>query len=180
MAACAQAAPGSRRRAFWATQPNACGVDGNKCGDPCGIAGLQIIDNDDGRTFATNDWLRGLVLNILMTDAKLPNTSCGYVPGTQGGHWSESFRGDGQVSGTLVRDLPTSSSIAASVAMAKARLTADMAKLIALGVATSVEVVTTYLGGQRISAEIVVVGQSGEKQRVGLSGSRLENSWVWT
>lgn len=199
-----------RRRGFWATQPAACGSDPDPCreGAECGRPGLQLTSSHCGRyhcsccpapaeapeclgalrapaasiprSFVTSDWLRGLILNILYTDGKNDNTPCGYVPGTQGGHWSESFRKDGQKIGTLVRTIPPQASIRDSIALIKARMVADLNRLIVMKLVSSVVVNTSYLGGNRMLAEIIITGQSGETTRVGLTGARLQNSWVWS
>lgn len=197
----------SRRRTFWTTQPGGGGFSASECGDAaCGIPSLAFnnIDANCGhcqccpgpainptcetqakvlraspRSFVTNDWVRSLVLNILMTDGKLPNKACGHRPGAQGGHWSESFRTDKQKIGTLIRATPTTTSIRDAVALIKAQLVSDMSRLIVVGVASSVNVVADYIGGSRMSVNIEVVGQDGALARVGLTGKRLQNSWVW-
>lgn len=168
----------SRRRTFWTTQPSACGEEPG-CVAPCGIPGLVAIDTDDGRTFATNDWVRSLALNMLNTDARRDPKACGYPPGRDGGHWSDSYRADGLYAGTTVRDLPSFNRILDSVGVVRARLAKDMNKLVLLGVATSVAVAVEYVGKNRIAATIDITGPAGVTGRVDLTAERLENSWVW-
>lgn len=200
------AIPGSaadRRRTFWTTQPGACGSDPSCTGD-CGRPGLQYTTSGCGRlqcqccppptvdttcppgeqtpqprTFVTSDWVRSLVLNILLTNARLPNTACGYRPGAQGGHWSESFRTDGAKSGSNIRNLPKSMNIRDSVALAKATIEADLAKLVKMGIAQSVTVTAEYLGSNVMSADIEIMSPTGIGTRVGLTGNRNGNSWAW-
>lgn len=176
---CTEQAPQGRRRTFWTTQPEACGAQPDDClmGQECGRPGLQLI----GSSYATGEWLRGLVINILHTDGKLPDSRCGFVPGTQGGHWSESFRSDGQKIGTLIRTIQPQTSIRDALALVKARMIADLSRLVdPMKLALKIDVTTSYLGGNRVQVNIVIVGQSGETTRVGMTGDRLQNSWVWS
>jgi len=178
MSAYCETAPQGRRRAFWATQPEACGADADACrpAGECARPGLLL----EGSSFATGDWLRGLVINILHTDGKLPADRCGYAPGTQGGHWTESFRTDRQKTGTLIRGIAPQSSIRDAIALVKARMIADLNKLVAMKLALKVEVNASYLGSNRVRVDIVIIGQSGETTKVGMTGDRLQNSWVWS
>lgn len=204
MSICATPGGADRRRTFWTTQPGACGSEPGCVGD-CGTPGLQFTTSNCGqlrcnccpdpavnpecppgerpipsRSIVTSDWVRSLVINILMTNAKLPDTRCGYRPGAQGGHWSESFRTDGQKSGSAIRNLPKSMGIRDSVALVRATLKADLAKLVKMGVAQSVEVTAEYLGNNLMSADIEVVGPNGTGSKVGLTGNRNGNAWAWS
>ena len=204
MTACSLVSPGSRRRTFWTTQLTACGTHDGECNASCGSPGLSFVPvtcTDDicecctppdvnpqcldaaqkrlPRTFVTTEWIKSLALNILMTDARLEDKPCGYVPGTQGGHWSESFRTDNLKIGSLVRNLPFAASMRESIALVKARLIVDMTKLVTMGLATSIKVEVTYTGGRQAHADIIIYGQSGDENRVGLSGTRLNNTWAW-
>lgn len=175
---CETGAGQSRRRPFWASQPAACGEDADPCRQEseCGRPGLKL----EGSSFATGDWLRGLVINILHTDGKLPADRCGFTPGTQGGHWTESFRSDGQKVGTLIRTIPPQTSIRDALLLIKARMLADLNRLIVMQIALKIEVETFYLGGNRVRVDVVIIGQSGEATKVGMLGDRLKNSWVWS
>lgn len=166
------------RRKFWSTQPEACGSE-QICGDDCSVAGLNFVETAEGRTIATNDYVRGLALNILMTNGFREDRECGYRPSTRGGHWSDSFRKDGGKSGSSFRYIPISYSINETISLIRAHLIKDMSKLIDYGVATKVDVDVTYKGRQRISAVIDIHGHGDEKTNVGMSGTRLKNSWVW-
>lgn len=203
MTLCSVPANSDRRRTFWTTQPGACGSEAG-CATDCGTPGLQLTSSScgrlrcqccpdnatdpncltpgppAGRSFVTTDWLRSLVINILLTNAKLPDSRCGYRPGAQGGHWSESFRTDGQKSGSSIRNLPKSMSIRDSVALVRATLKSDLAKLVKMGVAQSVEVTAEYLGSNLMSATIEIIGPNGIGAKVGLTGDRSANAWAWS
>jgi phage gp46-like protein len=115
-----------------------------------------------------------------MTDGKEPDKACGYLPGAQGGHWSESYIATEATVGTLVRALPTTGTIAESVATVAAYAEATLYRLVARGVASSVEVVASYAGNMRVAVNVIVYGTNGEvSARVGLSSTRLANGWVW-
>ena len=167
-----------RRKHFWTTQPNACGETTDPCGNDCGLPGLQI-DRSAGVTIANNDWIRGLLLNIFGTNARLPDTECGVLPGTQQGHWSESYREDGLYVGTKMRYQKPTGRILEAVALLRAQVVADANKLVALGVAINVEVESTYKGGNKVSVVIYVTGPSSSTNVVNLSATRLQNQWVW-
>jgi len=160
------------RKLFWATQPETCGTAPD-CGASCGQPGLEL--QPDG-TIATGGWLRSLILNMLLTDGRLPDTDCGYRPGGQMGHWSESYvLGD---IGSLLRTAHSTGTIAETITALRANAEATLARLVSRAVAVKVEVDVAYLGNMRFSLDITVFG-STSKARVGLTGSRLDNSWIW-
>lgn len=167
-----------RRKKFWTTQPEGCGSYEN-CGGACGSPGLIPVDSESGRTIANNDWVRGLALNILLTNGRQPSTPCGYRPGTRGGHWSDSFRGDSQTSGSLLRTVPAKGSIRDQMKLIRSFAEADLSKLILYKVATRVEVEASYRGSNIIDLIVRIYGQNSEVTKVGITGSRLQNSWVW-
>lgn len=197
---------GSRRRLFWATQPDACG-NNEVCGYNCGVPGLSytssyLYDCNGGcqccppatidpncpehagvvsqTSIATTQWLRGLIINMLMTDGRKPDTRCGYRPGSQGGHWSSSYIETGPTDiGTLVRDLPNVGRIQESVNLVVAYAKATLDRLIERGVALSVEVDGLYLGGGKVQLNITVLGRTDGEAKVGISGARVQNGWVW-
>ena len=188
----------SRRRLFWATQPAACG-ETSECGIACGVPGLVHtnglyacgsecdITHQPGcprpvlqRSILTGGWVRGLIINMLMTDGKLPDTNCGFKPGTQGGHWSESYiEGGPAVIGTLARAIQPSGTMNESIALIAAYVDATLQRLVQRGVAKSVTVTSRYLGNAKLSIDVIVVGTDDTSSKVGLLGSRLQNSWVW-
>lgn len=177
-----------RRRKFWSTQPDVCGTE-DDCGYTCGNPGLAIFAPDPPpgeddvtkipRTIATNDYVRGLILNILLTSARKPDIPCGYRAGAIGGFWGDSYRTDGQYSGTMIRYIPTTGSIRDAVSLIRAYAEKDMKKLITYGVATDVTVEATYAGGATVNLDIRVFGRSGDETRVGITAARMANSWVW-
>lgn len=170
---------GDRRRLFWATQPHACGSLKN-CGQECGTPGLAIVPKGDGASISTENYVRGLVYNILFTDGRKALVTCGYTPGTRGGHWSDSFRPDqGQYSGSLMRFVKSTGRVRDDLALIKAAAEFDLRKLISYGVATQVEVTVTYAGRGRADLVAIVTGPSGETATVGASGSTIDNAWVW-
>lgn len=169
-----------RRRLFWVTQPNACGENVDGCGDTCGNMGLQPIDTPQGRTFSTDQYVRGLALNILGTDGRKELTQCGVTPGNRGGYWADSFRKDGGASGSLLRFIKTTGRVREDTALMQAVAQKDLDKLVTLyKVAVSVSVTVTYIGRGTASLVAEIVGRSGETSKVGFIGSRLGNDWVW-
>lgn len=169
-----------RRRVFWATQPNACGSERNECGDDCGRIGLKLECAPGGASYSNENYAIGLALNILLTDGRKPDTECGYAPGNRGGFWADSFRRDGQSSGSLLRTIPATYSVRETVQLVKAYATSDLQKLVTYGVALKVEVDAEYKGGNKIDLTAIITGQTGVVSRVGVSGQRIQNAWVWS
>jgi phage gp46-like protein len=179
------------RRIFWTTRAEACGSY-TMCGTECAIPGLKYDeiagaypgqglpgDNDIGyRTINNDEWLQGLILNILntraRTDARCPTPAATY------GHWSESYRDDGLYIGSTMwnaAEKPYVRTADAVKAIAVAVRT-DMGKLIALGIAETVDVEATYKGSNSV-AVIVTVTTSTGRSRINLSGSFVSETWVW-
>lgn len=198
----------SRRRIFWSTQPTACGIR-QGCKDECGSPGLYLtpptpcgkcsccLNSVDGelldptqtcitpacsrpRTIATNDWVRGLTINMLMTDARMDPRICGYRPGSLRGHWSESFIQGGAPIGTSMRYVGTLSSITDSIKLVSEHAKYTLQKLVRYGIVLSVEVAVTYKGGNALELVATLNGQGGEIHVIGLTGTRLKNSWAWS
>lgn len=189
-------APIGRRKTFWTTQP--CGTR-LSCGNECATFGLRFNRADEcgaacdnttplgcskpvdqiERTIDTTNSIVSLALNILLTNGRKPDATCGYRPGQRGGHWSDSFRDDGMTAGSLLRTLPATASIRDSVQLARGYAQADLSKLVTLGYAQSVDVQTAYLGGNAMSLDATIFGQSGLTSNVGITGSRSNNSWLW-
>lgn len=192
---------GRERRIFWATQPDACAPQ-ELCPDAyntslCGTPGLQLIEVCDevqmaqlgchapcqappiGRTIVTANWVEGLLLNILGTDMRRDDDECGHLPGRRGGHWTDSFRSDNLLSGTRLRHISPNCSVVDMISQVQAAIDEAGAKLMQWGVARSVTVAVTYRGRNTLQADISIIGESGERLRVGLSGSRLANGYVW-
>lgn len=168
-----------RRRKFWVTQPNACGID-DTCRGGCGKPGLSFISSGNGRTISNDQYVRGLALNILLTDGRKDPTTCGVHPGTRGGYWADSFRTDGRDSGSLIRFIKPSGRIQDDMFRMRAVAERDLQKLVSpYGVASSVRVEANYLGRGVASLDVEIIGTSGETYNVGVTGSRLENGWVW-
>lgn len=205
---CAGPTP-DRRRHFWTTQPSACGEQVS-CGSACGVPGLVIalpancdncrclcgtlregvahnpecIEFNLGQqvplTYATNDWVRSLLLNIFNTVARVPASACGNLPGRQGGHWSESY-GDGFYAGTHMFESAPNASFREILALLNARIAKDAYKLVTYNVATAVDVVTTYLGQNRVAVTVTVTGPGiAADGVVNLNVQRNGNSWVWS
>lgn len=195
--------PGGRRRLFWTTQPAPCG-ERELCGRPCGNPGLELVPPEDEcgtcsccgnqtgspdcpkpmcekpRTIKNTDWVRSLAINMLLTDARREDRVCGWRPGTMNGHWSESFVEQAQPFGTSLRYIPTLGSIHETVRLIKTHVQFTLNKLVAYKVATGVDVEVKYLGGGVVSLDAVIYGQSGSSAKVGLTGARLSNAWVWS
>lgn len=167
-----------RRRIFWSTQ--ACSVV-TVCKDDCLQFGL-LYDREAGspispnpRSISTNNWLAGLVINILLTDGQGPERLCGYKPGRRGGHWSDSFRTDGQNSGSLLRKVGKTKTVQEGVNLIQSYAQASLTKLIAYGVATAVEVDAKYAGNGKVELVVTVIGPAGQEERVGFTSTRLNN-----
>lgn len=169
-----------RRRTFWTTQP--CGAD-ELCGNQCGSQyGLKLVDQPGNfRSIATDNYVRSLALNILLTDGRRPDAPCGYRPGARGGHWSDSFRPAeyAGTTGSLIATLNAHKSIADALAELKAIVKFDMQKLVAYGIATAVEVDAEYLGNNAAKLNIKIMGFAGETTNVGATLTRVKNSWAW-
>jgi phage gp46-like protein len=178
-----------RRRSFWTTRVEACGSYVT-CGVECAIPGLEYEESHDPvldqglpgeigyRTIRTDDWLQGLILNILntraRTDARCPSPAAVY------GHWSESYRDDGLYIGSTLWNAAEKSYVrtADAVKAIAVAVRADMGKLIALGIAESVEVEATYTGSNGVTV-VVTVNTSTGQSRIDLSGSFVSETWVW-
>lgn len=184
MADCENTALGRRRR-FWATQTDACGQDVDGCQNTCGRPGLSFLDTAEGRTIETSGYINGLVMNMLMTDGKQLDRTCGYAPGAQGGHWSESYIEVGQATagasdiGTLIRSIAPSGSIDEIRSILQAHAEATLARLITRGVALRVDTSVTYQGDGIFAVDVEIFGIDNTLARVGLSAARLEQGWIW-
>lgn len=178
MAVCSVPAA-TRRKKFWATQPDSCGRN-EVCGNECGQPGLLFMASGTSKTISTDAWLRGLIINMLMTDGKSPDTPCGYRPGSQGGHWSESYISNGPASvGTLLRRVPPTGSMNESMALIVAFAQETLGRLVSRGVAEVITVAGKYLGQGRMQLDVTVQGRGNENVNVGVIAKRLANGWVW-
>jgi phage gp46-like protein len=174
-----------RRRLFWTTRQKACGKY-TVCGMECDIPGLEYEDHEEpdvspdqaGRTIKTDEWVNSLVLNILNTRAR-NDMRCPTPAGTFG-HWSESYREDGLYIGSTLWNAAEKSYIrvADAVKAIKAAVQADMGKLIAMGIASMVEVEAYYLGANSVKVEVEVTTQTG-RSRINLSGAFVTETWIW-
>ena len=108
-------APACQPRAFWTTQPDACGAGVDDCGAPCGAIGHRLIATTDGVTIDTSHAVRSLIINTLSTRGRGEDRVCGYQPGQRGGHWTEAFMGAGVRVGALFNELPLTGSIVDAV-----------------------------------------------------------------
>lgn len=171
-----------RRKIFWTTQPDACGFEETCAGD-CGAPGLVLTIpegvTNKGRTIKNDNYVIGLALNMLLTDGRKDDTLCGHRPGARGGHWTDAYRDDGLWSGTSIRYIQPQKNVNDTVKLIKLHTEATLAKLVRYGVASSVNVMVRYLGRGVIGNDIQIIGSNGISSRVGITGSRIENSWVW-
>ncbi len=168
-----------RRRIFWTTQIRACG-EYTQCDNNCGLPGLVYEDGvfPGERTIVNDEWLLSLILNILNTkarsDLKCPTPMAIY------GHWSESYRKDGLYIGSTLWNAANKKyvRIADNVKAIEAAVKADMAKLVALELASSVNVAAEYIGRGQVSILVeAVVAQN--KHVLNLAGSFVSGAWVW-
>lgn len=152
--------------------------------DNLGIAGCEDAADiaSTYRSLRADNWVQGLILNMLGTSGHRPETDCGYRPGGRAGHWSQSFITDGssEVGTLMLSDLTNSSlTIANTVALIRSNANATLARLITRGVAQSVDVEAEYAGSGRVRLTVVVFGRNGEQTRVGLIGERSSSAWIW-
>lgn len=168
------------QRRFWTTKIDACG-DTPSCaaGVSCGVPGLSIIQTDDGVTFANDDYIRSLALNMLLTDARRRDTPCGTNPGALNGHWSESFISNGKAIGSHVRYVKAGTSVRDAVMLIKAEVQDTLGKLVDYDIAVSVQVDATYQGNGLVYLDIQIFGTAADPTRLGLTAQRTENSWAW-
>ena len=178
------------RRIFWTTRSEACG-EYTLCGQVCSIPGLVYVDKADPypdqdlppagsgyRTISNDGWLTGYILNILNTrsrnDVRCPTPASVY------GHWSESYRDDGLYIGSTMWNAAEKSYIrtADAVKAIGSAVRTDMGKLVALGIAESVEVEAKYIGSNSVSIDITVTTVTG-RSTINLSGSFVSETWVW-
>lgn len=191
-------APIGRRRLFWATKPDACGVD-HVCSTECGRPGLSLLPvrdecqhemlgcHDDcdstrppiGFSYDVSNYAVSLALNIILTDQRNPDTECGHMPGNRGGHWSDSYRKDGAFSGSRLRYAAINCGVFESVAAVEAFLTDDLQKLITYGVAKEVTVKATYAGNNSVSALVSITDRDYNAHAVGVTGTRSKEGWRW-
>jgi phage gp46-like protein len=168
----------SQGRSFWTTQPDACGTSSLCSTIQCAAPGLATIVGDDGVSFSSNDAVRSLALNMLLTDARKRDTRCGHLPGTMNGHWSESFA-NGIAVGSHVREVTTQKTINDSVNLLKAEVQATLQKLVDYGIAVEVQVDAKYQGSGIVGMEITIYGTAVDPTRIGMTAKRDANQWVW-
>lgn len=131
-----------------------------------------------GASIATNDYVRGLVINILGTNAAQKSSKCGNIPGQRQGYWLDSITGD--TSGSSIRYVPTVSfNTAQSLQFVQMQAQADLQVLIKYGVANQVTVTSMYLGNGTIGLKIVVEGVDDETTVVNSTMTKISNAWVW-
>lgn len=185
-----------RTKTFWTTQPDACGIM-EECTSDCGRAGLELyqVNEDDSlevqpKTFTTTDWIRGLALNMLLTDARKGTTDCGRRPGSLNGHWSESYIAGAGLStggsisgnpsiGTGLRYINPSIRIQELTQLVQAEVYKTLYKLVTYQVAFKIEVTATYRGRMTILVEATIYTRTGQTANVAVSGAVKDNQWVW-
>lgn len=166
-----------RRRLFWTTRPEACGAY-DLCGQACSIPGLEYENREEGRTIKNDEWLLGLILNILntraRTDMKCPSPAGVY------GHWSESYRADKLYIGSRMWNAAEKNYVrtADAVKAVGTAVQGDMAKLKFMGVADSVSVEATYAGNGAVKVTIIATVMNNPHV-LNLSGSMTSGTWVW-
>lgn len=195
--------PRSRFRKFWSTQINACPSEkaDDNCANinTCASPGLVVIPQYDpcfqelgwdggslsqctqavvGATVSTDNWVAGLIINILGTNAQHSKSACGNRPGYKGGYWLDDV--SGAKSGSSIRYIPkTGYKVAEQVEYVKQTAMIDMNKLVTYGVAKSVAVKAKYIGDQSIQLIITAVGVDDETTVVNSSVRKIANAWVW-
>jgi phage gp46-like protein len=183
--ACLQRDVGNRR-IFWTTRPDVCG-DYVMCGHQCMIPGLEYVRIEDeatraeiGRTISNDEWVRGLILNIINTRAR--NDRPCPTPAAVYGHWSESFFREGEwlyIGSTLWNAAEKMYSRCQDAVRAiEAAVRADLGKLIAQGIVSSVQVRAVYHRQSHVDVMIDTVTSTG-RTRIDLSGAFVSESWIW-
>lgn len=169
------------RRSFWTTSLDSCAPD--TCGTvTCGKPGLTLQENEDktGVSFATNDWVMSTALNMLLTNARRRDTSCGHIPGTLNGHWSENFIGrNGKEIGSHVRYVDPKLSMRDAVLQIKAEVQLTLHKLIDYNIAVEIKVEAKYAGDGKIIMSIEIIGSAIDPTRIAITAKRSDNSWAW-
>jgi phage gp46-like protein len=141
---------------------------------------LPFNNGESAQGISTADWVKGLAINILLTDALMPATNCGYKPGQAGGFWGDSYAGPNQSSGSLLRKVKAGKTTAETVSAIKRQAEFDLQKLVKYGVAKSVEVDVNYSGNNLFSLVAKIFGSNNANvSTVDLSGSPLANGFVW-
>lgn len=131
-----------------------------------------------GGTIDTENYVQGLALNILGTNAAQAPTFCGTIPGQRLGYWLDDITGN--KSGSSVRYIPTKGfTISQSVQFVQMQANADMQKLVKYGVANSVTVTAVYIGNSTIGLKIIIEGTDDTKTVVNGTMTKLTNAWVW-
>lgn len=164
------------------------------CSNPWGINCATTDDaNTESGQIATNDWVRGLIINMLNTDKRRDPTRCGTSPADIRGHWSESFI-DGESGlygnaqrgyrvGTGLRYIETGKyRIREIEALIQAELVTTLQKLVQLGIAQDIAVEVTYAGNNTFNASLSAYGPDGAPMgRVAIIGQRDEEAgFFWS
>lgn len=196
-------APRSRFRRFWATQPNVCPAEPGDCSPACEQPGLSLMVTVDptwqqltcaydgkgglgdgcappitGATISTENYVRGLVINILGTNAAQVPSICGNRPGQRLGYWLDSISDD--KSGSSIRYVPTLGfTTAQAVQFVQMQAQSDLQKLVGYGVANQVTVTASYVGGGTIGLKIIVEGVDDQTTVVNSTMTKISNAWVW-
>lgn len=171
--------PVGRRRIFWSTQPD-CGEVEACPGQSCAVPGLKRDVAAQAATISNAEWVRGLMINILATDARKDDTECGWRPGQRGGHWSEAYipKGTKRI-GSRIRQLPQRCAINEILGLAKAYAVDDLSVLVVWGVASEIEVETRYVGNNSIMLVAKAIARDAQVINVGMTATRTSNAWIW-
>jgi phage gp46-like protein len=151
------------------------------------IPGLEYVRIEDeatraeiGRTISNDEWVRGLILNIINTRAR--NDRPCPTPAAVYGHWSESFFREGEwlyIGSTLWNAAEKMYSRCQDAVRAiEAAVRADLGKLIAQGIVSSVQVRAVYHRQSHVDVMIDTVTSTG-RTRIDLSGAFVSESWIW-
>jgi hypothetical protein len=167
------------RRTFWTTQLDACEAMEGRSGEQCARPGLKRIKEGQGERFATNDYIRSIALNMLLTDARRPDTRCGVSPGAINGHWSESFMASRAKIGSAVRYVPPNSSVRDAGNMIRAEILTTLQKMVDYKLAVEIACEAVYRGSGLFDMNVTIFGTAADPTRIGLSARRNETSWAW-
>jgi phage gp46-like protein len=188
----------ARRKSFWTTQQCKT-VD--ICGRDCGNFGIkyttkqtdcaQGCDNtvQNGcaapkeRSLATDNFIKSLLINILMTDGQRPDDECGFAAGSRGGHWSNSYRANAQTIGSNIRSVKAGKTTAANVLALQVEAQKIANKIVSYGVVKSAIATVKYLGGMVYSLDIKYETFNNESSNVGFVGNSItaksKSTFIW-
>lgn len=144
--------------AFWATE--ICGSSYDPCLlTECGTLGLRLLREDNGGKLSSDNYLAGVIYNILAVDAQnVTRETSECINGSRGGYWADTFTRN--QSGTNLRQILRSQSTIeagreSQAALIASSIKASLEKLKNWGLAKEITVETEYRGNGLFAISIV-------------------------